>query len=69
MTKFTFNTVDGEELKIDLDDVRHIEHTTRMGEQVIIIHLRSTGREFILDGASIDTLSKIGVIEQQAHAA
>lgn len=48
---YHFKTIDGEDLKVKVGELRAIEHTTdELLRSVVILHLRTTGKEFPIDG-------------------
>lgn len=54
-------------IDVSVDDVRHIEFTSDdHGETIIILHLKSTGDEYILDGEDQDTIDGISSLLAEA---
>jgi hypothetical protein len=50
-TTYHLTTVDNEHFDFKLSDLRHIECTKDdKGEDVFILHLKSTGKEYMVDG-------------------
>ena len=48
---YHFTTVGGEEVKVKVGELRAIEHTIdHLSRNVVIIHLNTTGHEYMLDG-------------------
>ncbi len=62
-----FHTIDDQELDLDTQQVRHIEFTTdARGENIIVVHRKDTGKEFVLDGENEETREEITKLLKEA---
>lgn len=63
-----FHTIDDNELNVTVEQIRHIEFTTDLhGETIIVVHRRDTDKEYVLDGEDTDITDEMNLLLKEAH--
>ena len=66
--KHHFHTLDDHDFNVTVEQVRHIEFTSDdHGENIIVLHRRDTGKEFVLDGEDAETTNEMNLLLREAH--
>lgn len=62
-----FHTIDDKDLDVTVEQIRHIEFTSdNHGENIIVLHRKDTGDEFVLDGEDHTTTDEMNLLLREA---